>query len=118
MTAIIPYIYEGSGSAIDDYNKPKQQLQTIVQGGRSHSKSNWGLFDKKNKQHLTLLSQLRTLQWVKKSEKWGEVADLDRLSDFLKSDKSPVKKPLKDMDKTEVTKIIECLKSMVRKKYK
>lgn len=113
-----PYTYEGTGSAIDDYHKPKQQLQTIVQGGRSHSKSNWGLFDKNNKQHKAVLSQLRTLQWVKHSEKWGEVADLDRLSDFLKSDKSPVKKPLKDMTEKEVSKIIECLKSMVRKKYK
>jgi len=118
MTATNPRIYEGSGSAIDDYNKPKQELKNIVQGGRSHSKSNWGLFDKSNKQHMSLLSQLRTLQWVKKSDKWGEVADLDRLSDFLKSDKSPVKKPLKDMEPGEVSTIIECFKSMVRKMYK
>lgn len=109
-----PYTYEGTGSAIDDYHKPKQQLQNIV----SAKTGNWGAFDKKNKQHLNVLSQLRTLQWVKHSEKWGEVADLDRLSDFLKSDKSPVKKPLKDMEEKEVSKIIECLKSMVRKKYK
>lgn len=113
-----PRIYEGSGSAIDDYNKPKEQLKTIVQGGRSHSKSNWGLFDKKNKQHLTLLSQLRTLQWTVKSEKWGEVADLNRLSDFLKSDKSPVNKPLKKMEPSEVSKIIEALKGIVKSKYK
>ena len=118
MTATKPYIYEGSGSAIDDYNKPKQQLQTIVQGGRSHSNSNWGLFDKTNKQHMTLLSQLRTLQWTVKSGKWGEVADLSRLSDFLKSDKSPVNKPLKKMEPSEVSKIIECFKSMVIKNYK
>lgn len=108
-----PYVFEGSGSAIDDYHKPKP----TTDNSQPTTQKNWGTFDKKNKQHLSLLSQLRTLQWVKKSEKWGEVADLDRLSDFLKSDKSPVKKPLKDMDKTEVTKIIECFKSMVRKMY-
>jgi len=118
MTATKARVYEGQGSAIDDYLKPKQQLQNIVKAGQSTNTANWGLFDKKNKQHLTLLSQLRTLEWVKKSEKWGEVADLARLSDFLKSDKSPVNKPLKDMNEQEVSKIIECFKSMVRKKYK
>lgn len=118
MTATKPRIYEGTGSAIDDYNAPKKELQTIVQGGRSHSKSNWGLFDKNNQQHKTLLSQLRTLQWVVPNDKWGEVPDLNRLSEFLKSDKSPVNKPLKDMDAKEVSKIIECFKSMVTKKYK
>jgi hypothetical protein len=29
----------------------KKQLQAIVQGGRTQSKSNWGLFDKENHQH-------------------------------------------------------------------
>ena len=118
MTKTKPYTFEGTGSATEDYFKPKQQLTDIVQGGRGHSKSNWGLFDKKNKQHLTLLSQLRTVQWTVKSDKWGEVADLTRLSEFLKSDKSPVNKPLKIMEPHEVSKIIECFKSMVRKKYK
>lgn len=114
MTATSPRVYEGQGSAIDDYQKPKQQLQNIVSG----KSGNWGLFDKTNKQHMTLLSQLRTLQWTVKSEKWGEVADLSRLSDFLKSENSPVKKPLKDMEPGEVSKIIECFKSMVVKNYK
>lgn len=108
-----PYIYEGTGSAIDDYHKPKS-----TDSSRAVPTGNWGAFDKKSKQHLNVLSQLRTLQWVKHSEKWGEVADLDRLSAFLKSDKSPVKKPLKDMTDKEVSKIIECLKSMINKKYK
>lgn len=99
-------------------NQPKQQLQTITQGGRSTGKSNWGLFNKDNQQHRAVLAQLRTLQWTKVNGKWGEVADLDRLSDFLKSDKSPVNKPLKDMTQHEVSKIIECFKSMVIKTYK
>lgn len=112
-----PYLFEGQGSAIDDYNKPKQQLQGIVSGGRT-TNGNWALFDKNNQQHKAVLSQLRTLGWVVKSDKWGEVADLNRLSDFLKSDKSPVKMPLKQMKPEEVSKIIECFKSMVKKKYK
>jgi len=106
-----PYLFEGTGSAIDDYQKPKG-TQTNPPSG------DWGLFDKNNKQHLTLLSQLRTVQWTTKHERYGEVADLPRLSAFLKSDKSPVKKPLKEMKPEEVSKIIECFKSMVIKKYK
>jgi hypothetical protein len=113
MTAIKSYLYEGTGSATEDYFKPKStEIQSKTPSG------DWGLFDKKNKQHLTLLSQLRTVQWTIPNERYGEVADLNRLSDFLKSDKSPVKKPLKDMVPHEVSKIIECFKSMVRKKYK
>lgn len=118
MTRTKPQVYTGTGSAVDNYQKPQKQLQTIVQGGRSHSKSNWGLFDKTNKQHRTILSHLRTLQWVVKSEKWGEVPDIIRLSDFLKSDKSPVNKPLKDMELAELSKMISCFESMVIKKYK
>ena len=113
-----PYLFEGQGSAIDDYNAPKKQLQAIVQGGRTHSKSNWGLFDKDNQQHKTILSLLRQAQWVVKNDKWGEVPDINRLSEFLKSDKSPVCKPLKKMEPTEVSKIIEAFKGIVKSKYK
>ena len=118
MTVTKPYIYEGTGSATDDYFKPKQQLTSIVQGGRAHSKSNWGLFDKNNQQHKTILSLLRQAQWVVPNGKWGEVPDISRLSDFLKSDKSPVNMPLKDMKPEEVSKIIEAFKGIVKSKYK
>ena len=113
-----PYTYEGQGSAIEDYNAPKKQLQTIVQGGRDHSKSNWGLFDNNNQQHRTILSHMRTAQWTVPNDKWGEVPDINRLSDFLKSDKSPVNKPLKKMEPEEVSKIIEAFKGIVKSKYK
>ena len=118
MTATKAYVYEGQGSAIDDYNAPKKQLQTIVQGGRGHSKSNWGLFDKENQQHKTILSLLRQAQWVVPNGKWGEVPDINRLSEFLKSDNSPVNKPLKKMEPKEVSKIIEAFKGIVKSKYK
>lgn len=108
------HVYYGTGSAVDNYNSPKQQLQNIVQANNK----NWGLFDKKNKQHMSILSQLRTLQWTVKNERYGEVADILRLSEFLKSDNSPVKKPLKDMNEKELSKMINCFESMVTKKYK
>jgi hypothetical protein len=92
--------------------------QVVTEGGRTHSKSNWGLFDKNNKQHLTILAQMRTAQWVVPSDKYGEVPDLERLSDWLKSDKSPVNKPLKKMQPWEVSKIIEAMKGIVKSIYK
>lgn len=107
-----PYIYEGTGSAIEDYYKPR------TQNPQPTTPKNWAAFDKNNRQHLGVMAQLRTLQWTVPHGRHGEVADLNRLSDFLKSDKSPVRKPLKDMEPDEVSKIIECFKSMVRKKYK
>lgn len=79
---------------------------------------NWGLFDKENKQHLTILAQMRNAQWVKPNDKYGEVPDLERLSDFLKSDKSPINKPLKKMEPWEVSKVIEAFKGIVKSIYK
>lgn len=79
---------------------------------------NWGLFDKENKQHLTLLAYMRTAQWTTSNGKHGEVADIERLSEFLKSDKSPVNKPLKKMQPWEVSKVIEAFKGIVKSKYK
>jgi hypothetical protein len=108
------YLFEGQGSAIDDYNRPKQQLQNVV----SAKSGNWGLFDNNNQQHKTILSLMRQAQWTVPSEKWGEVADLSRLSDFLKSDKSPVKMPLKKMTPQEVSKTIVALEGIVKSKYK
>lgn len=113
-----PYLFEGQGSAIDDYNAPKKQLQTILQGGRTHSKSNWGLFNKYDQQHKYVRSLCMQAQWTVPSEKWREVADLNRLSDFLKSDKSPVNLPLKKMTPQEVSKIIVALEGIVNSIFK
>jgi hypothetical protein len=51
-------------------------------------------------------------------EKHGEVPDLERLSNWLKSELSPVKKPLKQMEPSELSKIIEALKGIVKSIYK
>lgn len=79
---------------------------------------NWAAFDKKNKQHLQVLSHCITLTWSLEHPVYGEVADLARLNEWLKSDKSPVRKPLKDMDKKEVSQIIKALGQMIKKLYK
>lgn len=102
-----------------------QAIKIMMQQTGSTDKSrlvptteNWGLFDKDNRQHLTLLAYMRTAQWTTPNGKHGEVADIERLSDFLKSDKSPINKPLKKMQPWEVSKIIEAFKGIVKSIYK
>ena len=79
--------------------------------------TNWAFFDKHNQQHRNILSLLRQLKWTKPHEKYGEVADLERFSNWLKSVKSPVRKPLKQMEKPEVSKIICALEAMIEKEF-
>ena len=66
----------------------------------------WGHFDKQNKQHRTLLSLMYQADWLISNETHGEVPDLNRLSNFLKSPKCPVNKPLLKMKPKEVSKVI------------
>ncbi|QSW90727.1 hypothetical protein J0383_07925 [Flavobacterium endoglycinae] len=109
MTKTKPIVYSGSGSAIDNYNSEKP-VKT----------ENWGVFDAKNKQHRTIMALCRNRQWVKPDDKHpsGQVADMDgAFSDFLKSDRSPVKKPLMDMKPQELTKIIVAMSGVVRHKW-
>ena len=79
---------------------------------------NWAVFDNKNPKHKIVLSLLYQMQWVTPSQKHGEIPDLDRLSKFLQSEKSPVKKKLKDMETHEVEKLIVALRGIVKSRFK
>lgn len=87
--------------------------------GRKHFYriKNWGSFDKNNKAHMQVMSHLRSLNWTKPHEKYGRVADTWRFSEWLKSKKSPVNKPLVKMNKNEVSKIICALEGMILGAY-
>lgn len=75
---------------------------------------NWGVFDKDNSQHKRIQANLRAANIVVQNGKWGEVADMLGWFDrFLRSDKSPVKKPLNEMTTIEVSKIIRALDGVV-----
>jgi|GEM_PF-755278 len=90
-------------------------LEGCLKGGVSE---NWTFFDKYNPKHKVIISLLYQMQWVIPSEKLGEVPDLDRLSNFLQSEKSPVKKKLKDMEPLELEKLIKALNGIVKHRYK
>lgn len=75
-------------------------------------------FDKNNPRHKMILSLCRQANWTATHEKYGEVADLERLNYWLNSAKCPVQKPLKKMDEAELRKIISALTGIVRTIYK
>ena len=78
----------------------------------------WGAFNKSNPKHLLILSLVRQAQWTVSNEKHGEVADLNRLSSWLKSERSPVNKPLLKMDAHEIERIIAALSGIVKSIFK
>jgi len=92
----------------------EQANQIIVRfGGQPIQYENWALFDATNGAHRNILSLCMQLRWqVYNADKQAYYADLYRLSEWLKSKKSPVKKPLKQMVKLELSKIIYALEKM------
>jgi hypothetical protein len=91
-------------------------IQFLKTGEQPNNKS-WGYFDLKNSQHMSIYSKCITYGW---SEiKNGKViADLNRLGGWLKSFRSPVQKPLSEMEPKELTKVINALNGMIKDKYK
>ncbi len=113
--------------AVNALKKAKETEKTLLGSGRVwHLKdgktwvltNNWGYFDKNNKQHNTILSLMHQVGWVTKNKTKGEFPDTKRLSDFLKSKKSPINKPLKQMTEKELSKIIIALEGIVKHTYK
>ncbi|PCI11894.1 MAG: hypothetical protein COB73_00895 [Flavobacteriaceae bacterium] len=86
-------------------------------GGKAQTYDHWGKFDFKQTSHRLVLSLVNQMQWQTYSQKYrGMIADMQRFSEWLKSDKSPVKKPLQKMNSKEVSKIIVALENMVASK--
>ena len=94
-----------------------QEGSTPVTTGRDLSE-NCATFDKSNQKHRVILSCMYQAQWTVPSDKYGEIPDMERLSNFLKSDRSPVKKPLKDMQPFELEKVIAALNGIIKSIHK
>lgn len=107
-----------------DYRKTSTKDLTFIQanqlikrlGGKPLQYDNYAYIDFKNKQHRYIYSLLMQHGWtVYSQEHTKSIADLQRLSDWLKSHRSPVKKKLKDMTPKELSKIITALEQMMLK---
>lgn len=97
------------------------QANQIIQrlGGKPIAYGNWAFFDKSNQQHRQILSLCIQYGWSNTSGKHSEVANLNRLDNWLRTDKRcPVAKPLKQMIPQELSKIIVALEGMIKWKYK
>lgn len=79
--------------------------------------TNWAVFDKNNQQHKYILSLLIQLGWSTEHDRYGTVADLARLSSFLKSKKTPVAMPLQSMESKDLSKLISCFELMTFKHH-
>ena len=79
---------------------------------------NWGAFNFNNPKHLLIMSLVRQRQWTKPHPKHGEVADMTgAFAEWLQSKRSPVQKPLMDMNASDLEKIIKALGGVVNSKY-
>lgn len=96
----------------DQANKAIRKL-----GGKTAVDYQWAQFDKFNGQHSYVLSLCIQLGWSINHPRYGYVADLNRLSEWLKSQRSPVRKPLRAMDKAECSKIITALENIAHKNF-
>lgn len=104
------------GASIDSF-KDLNSLQAdeliyFFNTGKMPDNSSWAIFDKYNTQHRAVLSLCYQNGWVK--EENPSIVDLHRLGGWLKSKRSPVKKPLKEMTKQEVSKIITAMQNMLK----
>lgn len=82
---------------------------------------NWASFSALKpdpKKRTVLFSLLYQAAWVVPNAKYGKVPDLQRLSAFLQSDKSPVKKPLATMEPVELEKVIKSFKGIIKHTWK
>ncbi len=104
-----------------DWNKTSTKDLTLEQaneiikrfGGKPILYDNWAYFDYTEGSHRTILSLCMQMSWsVFDHVKGIYIADLYRLSEWLKSSRSPVQKPLQKMDPKEVQKIIYALQNM------
>lgn len=103
-------------SSIKDMSRIQaDELIYFFNTGKTLDHSSWAVFDRHNPQHKAVLSLCHQLGWVQEDK--PQFVDLHRLGGWLKSDRSPVKSPLGDMTKQEVSKIIFALQNIIKKQY-
>ena len=104
-------------TSIKDLNKMQaDELIYFFNTGKTIDHSIWALFDRNNTQHKTILSLCHQLGWVQ--EEKPQFVDLHRLGGWLKSDRSPVKQQLKEMNRAQLSKIIFALQQIIKSTFK
>ncbi|MHC5309115.1 hypothetical protein ACYSNM_03390 [Myroides sp. LJL116] len=111
---------DNNKTSLNDLSFDQANKILVAQGAKSvkaNADNSWGYFDNNNSKHKYILSLLRQLGMVTEV-KGRDVADINKLGQWLKSDRSPVQKPLKKMNQLELSRVISALEKMVQKKWK
>lgn len=79
----------------------------------------WGKgYDLTNGQHRYIISLLHQNGWTVPNPYTNKnMPDYERFGKWLQSEKAPVRKPWRKMDKQDLSKIIVAMESMLNKKY-
>lgn len=111
--------FTGSNTRTSCYDLTHAQANELIThlGGMPLGKKCWGTFDMSNKRHRYVLSLLHQLGWVTTNAALRQIADIERLGDWLESHRAPVQKPLLKMKPHELSKTITALEQMTLKKY-
>lgn len=87
-------------------------------GGKPFKIENWAMFDYTNAQHRKVLSVCHVLDWtIYDTDKQKWLVNVNTLSDWLKSKRSPVNKPLNKMNPEELSKVIFALERIFEKQF-
>lgn len=109
---------DNSKISLNDLSYDQAEMILAKQVGKEYIPENWAAFDKNNKKHRTVLSLCIQMGLSVDSERYGKVADLKALNEWLHSKLCPAQKPLMKMDATDLKRVIGALSAMVKKKYK
>lgn len=115
--AVVWGITNGRTTSTTELTHAEANQLIVSLGGKPLLYDNWAWFDKTNAKHSYVLSLCIQYSWSVKGGGGGLIADLGRLSEWLKH-RSPVKKPLKKMDGLELSRVIKALEQMTLKKFK
>lgn len=98
-------------SSTFDYQKFNAYLKTPEYWGKG--------YDPTNGQHRYIISLLHQIGWTvpKPSNKSKNLPDYERFGKWLQSEKAPVSKPWRKMNKQELSKTIVALENMLTKNY-
>jgi hypothetical protein len=115
---VVRYTKESSRSSLTKLTFTEANAVIENYGGTAFKYDNWAFFDFKMSQHRKVLSLCHDLDWTVYSDKnQKHIVDTHRLSEFLKSKKCPIQKPLKSQSKEELSKVIYALEQMFDKSF-
>ncbi|MGV4331527.1 hypothetical protein [Ornithobacterium rhinotracheale] len=106
---------ENIESAKDLTEHQAYELIRYLNTGKEPNNSYYTMFSKTNSQHKAILSLAHQMGWVQHGK--PQFVDLNKLGTWLISKRCPVNKPLSQMTKQELSKVITALSNIVKWKY-